>query len=833
MLYLRTFGELTLENGGRPLIGAGGQRSRLALLAVLAAAGERGISREGLLAIFWPESDTDLARGALKQATYALRRDLGEQELISGNGEMVLNPLVIRSDVQEFNQALQSGELERAVVLYRSKFLEGVNINGGEFDRWLDRQRQLLHELYQDALGRLARNAESRSEYPEAVRWWRAAATADPFSAMTACALMRALAKADDSAAALRHARIYKQLVKGELDAPADRSVLDLAAQIGRASAAAGSEHAAASHIAPESPPPTSVADSAPLQNGSVWRRKWLAAGVALAALGAVIWALAVRHGRKRLDPDVVILIAGGGAATAPHLDSALLDELTRGLVERDRTLRVSLADRNSQTAVGTARNAGARYVVQVNSAIEGDSVRFSAIVTDVLSETILGPIEPVVAFTRSSVAGARALRDRIAVAFAARRNPLFANWAYAAALPYSWESFEQIALGIQAFAGGEATADRSHFQMGAALDSTSAAPLLWEALVMEGGRRNESDSILTVAERSSRRFGPWERAMAVLIRAQNQHDLPGAHAAGHRLLEVVPGSEWALIVGRDALGLGRAREAAELSEGVSRNPGWTKGWWLAAMMREQAYHFLRDYRSELEVVREALRRDPDSRLWLQAEVKALAGLGRVSEVTTICERAVSLRPEPDKVEWWPCDQALLELAAHGQMDSARSLGQRLLPAREATKSTARERAMVRAGLYETLADWEEVGKALQGIPASEPADAEYLGLLAEVQAFQGNRSGLEWTLRRLDSLNAKDGNPYAGGYSYQLAGIAALLGDRDRAVDLLAKAFQEGFGRIPLHWAGPFDGLRGYPRFDALARPVEDPEHLVRFARR
>ena len=35
MLHLRTFGGLSLENGGRPIIGAAGQRRRLALLAVL------------------------------------------------------------------------------------------------------------------------------------------------------------------------------------------------------------------------------------------------------------------------------------------------------------------------------------------------------------------------------------------------------------------------------------------------------------------------------------------------------------------------------------------------------------------------------------------------------------------------------------------------------------------------------------------------------------------------------------------------------------------------------------------------------------------------------
>jgi len=289
----------------------------------------------------------------------------------------------------------------------------------------------------------------------------------------------------------------------------------------------------------------------------------------------------------------------------------------------------------------------------------------------------------------------------------------------------------------------------------------------------------------------------------------------------------VSPGSEWALLVARDVLGLGRAREAAELGELVSRNPGWTRDWAAGVITRDQAYHSLGDYRRELEVVREALRREPDSRLWLQSEVKALAGLGRIAELDTICKRAISLKPEAG-VEWWPCDQALLELASHGHMGDARSLARRLLPAREKEiAGIAMNGALARAETFATVTEWAEVESALRAVPAGATGDREYLELLSLAQAFRGNRPGVEQTLHRIDSLTARMGDPYAGGDAFHRAGVAALLGDRDVAVDLLAKAFREGFARIPLHWAGPFDGMRRYPPFDALAHPVEDPAHL------
>ena len=74
MLELRTFGGLSLKDGGTPITGAAAQRKTLALLALLAAAGRNGLSRDKLIAYLWPETDTDHGRTLLNQACYALRR---------------------------------------------------------------------------------------------------------------------------------------------------------------------------------------------------------------------------------------------------------------------------------------------------------------------------------------------------------------------------------------------------------------------------------------------------------------------------------------------------------------------------------------------------------------------------------------------------------------------------------------------------------------------------------------------------------------------------------------------------------------------------------------
>src|SRR5574342_470275 len=110
MLELRTFGGLSVEANGVPLTGAAVQRKTLALLALLAAAGKKGLSRDKLTAYLWPESDAERGRNLLNQACYALRRDLRERELFLGTTELRLNPAVLTGDVQGFEEALERGD---------------------------------------------------------------------------------------------------------------------------------------------------------------------------------------------------------------------------------------------------------------------------------------------------------------------------------------------------------------------------------------------------------------------------------------------------------------------------------------------------------------------------------------------------------------------------------------------------------------------------------------------------------------------------------------------------------------------------------------------------
>ncbi len=124
-LRLRVLGGASVLNGSLPLGPAAAQPKRLALLGLLAVAGDRGLSREQLLAYLWPDADEARARNALSQTVFALRRDLGADEVIEGSTTLRLNPLVIESDLREFDEALRAGQLERAIALYEGPLLSG------------------------------------------------------------------------------------------------------------------------------------------------------------------------------------------------------------------------------------------------------------------------------------------------------------------------------------------------------------------------------------------------------------------------------------------------------------------------------------------------------------------------------------------------------------------------------------------------------------------------------------------------------------------------------------------------------------------------------------
>lgn len=233
MLYLKTLGGLSVEVHGLPRTGAAQRRKTLALLALLAAAGRRGISRDKLAAYLWPESDSEHARNLLKQATHALRRDLNAPELLLGAIEVRLNPDLITSDIATFEEALDQGDLARAVAAYTGPFLDGFYLtNAAEFERWVDETRATLKRRVGEALEALAALGTAAGDTELAVKSWRQLAELSPLSGKAALGLMRTLIAAKDRTAALEFGQTHEVTVRRELGTAPDPAVSQLLAQL-------------------------------------------------------------------------------------------------------------------------------------------------------------------------------------------------------------------------------------------------------------------------------------------------------------------------------------------------------------------------------------------------------------------------------------------------------------------------------------------------------------------------------------------------------------------------------------------------------------------------
>lgn len=243
-MRLKTFGGLWIENAEH-----GAERTPrprgLALLAILAAAGPKGVSRDRVLGILWPESEPERARHALSQTVYSLRRDLGAEVVLS-TPDLRLDSQQITSDLAEFRAAVRAKAWREAGALYVGPFVDGFYLaEAPEFERWAESERSALATDGMRAIEVLAKDSESDGRREEATEYWRRLTRLDSVSARYATSYMEALAAIGDRAGALGHGKEHVELLRREFDAEPDREVAQLVARLRSAETSAHEETAA------------------------------------------------------------------------------------------------------------------------------------------------------------------------------------------------------------------------------------------------------------------------------------------------------------------------------------------------------------------------------------------------------------------------------------------------------------------------------------------------------------------------------------------------------------------------------------------------------------
>lgn len=229
----RTLGGVSLSSDSCVLGGAASQRRRLALLSLIAASGDRGVTRDRLIGLLWPDSEPAKARQVLTQWLHLIRHDLGDGALFQGTATLRLNLSHITSDVGELHDAMDSNEAERAAALYAGPFLDGFYLNGApEFERWAEEERGRLAARMRSTYEALTRRAMTIEAWPAAVHWSERLVGLDPVDAGAAIAYMRALASAGERARAIRHAGVHAHTMRDQMETEPDEAVESLAAQL-------------------------------------------------------------------------------------------------------------------------------------------------------------------------------------------------------------------------------------------------------------------------------------------------------------------------------------------------------------------------------------------------------------------------------------------------------------------------------------------------------------------------------------------------------------------------------------------------------------------------
>ena len=218
MLRMNFFGGFSLWRGNSALTGSVTQRRRIAIFALLASGGERGVSRTRIQSLLWPDSEPSQARHVLNQLLYLQRRGLSETAVFVGGKTLRLNPEAVTSDVMEFDGALRRADPATAVGRYGGPFLDGfVMADASEFERWMEECRGRYARLFAESLRKLAGSAESGGDPLAASGWWQRAVDHDSLDSTAVEGLMRTLANAGNVVAALRAARDYQARLAAEL----------------------------------------------------------------------------------------------------------------------------------------------------------------------------------------------------------------------------------------------------------------------------------------------------------------------------------------------------------------------------------------------------------------------------------------------------------------------------------------------------------------------------------------------------------------------------------------------------------------------------------------
>lgn len=266
MIRFQTLGSVSLTADGQELTNVLAQPKRLALLAFLATARPVGFqSRDRLLALFWPESDTAKARNSLRQALHQLRRALGDDAIVTrGERDVGVDPAVVECDAARFDSALAERRDADALALYHGDFVPGLHVQeADDANRWFDDERIRRRRDAAEAARRLITSASQAGDLNAALMWARRGVALEPTDESAVRRLLEVQAELGDAPGAMSTFSELSRRLEAEFGIRPSRELAKLVQEIGERPAATTAEMAA---LSPRKiSPPSSAGRGAPV----------------------------------------------------------------------------------------------------------------------------------------------------------------------------------------------------------------------------------------------------------------------------------------------------------------------------------------------------------------------------------------------------------------------------------------------------------------------------------------------------------------------------------------------------------------------------------------
>jgi DNA-binding SARP family transcriptional activator/tetratricopeptide (TPR) repeat protein len=848
MIELRVLGSLDLrDTDGRAVGSVLAQPKRLALLVYLALGAPGGfVRRDTLLATFWPESDDERARGALRQAVRYLRRSLGEGVLVNrSDDELGVAAGALRCDAADLRAALGRGDAAGALALYRGELLDGFFVaDSPGFERWLEAERAALRAEATAAAWTLADAASAAGDPAAASEWGARAVALAPLEEPGVRRLMAMLDAAGDRAGAVRACEAFTRRLETELDLEPAPQTRALDEEIRRRETGVPERGLTAAESGstddrPGSPAPLPAAPER--SSGRAARRIAAPAAVAVLALSGLAYVALPRPVEPPLNPRRVVVAPfenrTGDAALDP-VGSMAADWIIQGLAGRGalevvpvtaalasaRQLNGSAASPGAELAArSVARETGAGTAVVGAFYLQGDSLHFHARITDAATGRVLGAIGAIGAPLDAPLEAIDGLRERVLLALAPLSDARDTHVRLARAPP-SYEAYRAYVTGFESFIQLDFPMALRHFERAAAADSAFLMPVIAAGIMHTNlGNAAAAEAAARRVERSRELLGTLELASLDMLQGWLRGDDEAAYEAAVRQARIAPGSIGEYQVAEQARRLNRPRETVRVLTAMGSERGELRGWFAYWRELTAAHHMLGAHREELRAARRARELYPTSARGLYHEVLALAALGRVAEVNARVEERLA---SPSRE--WPNPGALMaaaarELRAHGRADAAQPLLERSIAWYRSVPAGGPHGWDARPSLASVLYEagrWEEAREIFAALSAEDGENVGHRGHLGVIAARLGDRARAERISAWLRDLE----RPYLhGAHTLWRARIAAVLGEREEAVDLLRRAFAEGRQHGTSHHTDiDLDPLGDHSAFRALMRPRE-----------